>query len=66
MARKFKGRRFLHVDVWNGKEIWLKQPHAAMPTVTVECRDGHQHTWTYNLKDGHAVPSTRSRLGKVR
>jgi hypothetical protein len=56
MARRFKGRRFLHVDPWDQKEFWMKQPHEAMPTVTVEWRDDWQHTWTYNLKSGHAVP----------
>jgi hypothetical protein len=61
MARKFKGRRYLHIRSWDdGQEVWLKQPHEMMPALTVECREDADgmwwhHTWTYNLKDGQAV-----------
>jgi hypothetical protein len=53
--RKWKhGRRYLFVSL-DGREIWMTQPHAFFPTLTVECRDGFHITWTYNSKDGQAV-----------
>jgi hypothetical protein len=50
MPRRWKGKRFLHIRSW-GPEVWLKQPHEMMPTLTVECREDAeglwwQHTWT--------------------
>jgi hypothetical protein len=59
MGRKWRhGRRYLHIDVWDGKEIWFKKP-TWLPTLTVEVREDTeglwQHTWTY-LRSGNIVP----------